>query len=536
MSYVKYVIAIAVLVMAVAIALTPPPESLVDSLAKVLYEEAARSKPVSVSACYVNATWAGPAVVYNASSNEVVVTYYVCPSWNEAYQKARLLAPKAMAMLGIILLALVYWATEAIPIPLTSVVIILLVVIFGILPLKDALAYIASDVNILVLAGLIISVALSKYEVDKYLSLKLLYLLGERADRIVLGMILSTAFISMWIPNTAAAAIMAPVAAGMLSLLGAKKGTSNLAKAMMIGVAFGATIGGIGTPVGTTPVPITISNVERATGIYIGFATWMAWGVPLVLILVLITWQLLIKVYKPEVEVVVGGRELVAQELNKIGGLTGLKRKTLLLFLVAVALWILDPVVGSYIANWTYIASLVIIIMFIAPGIGVLDWDEAASKADWGTLFLVAGGLAIGGGLRVTRISDLISRATASYLQGLNPVAMLIVVGLISGLATVVFCSITATSSAMVPVSIAIARALNLHPLVAAVVSGISSCFAFMFPASTPPNAIAYSYGYFKSSEMTKVGGPLIAISVLVSALFVVAVVPVVMGVPLTLS
>lgn len=459
------------------------------------------------------------------------------------------LTQKSMAMIGVAILALVYWSTECVPIPVTGLTVITLIAIWGLTPevkvvaggvtrvrgpIEVAISYIASDVNILILAGLVIAVALSKYGVDRYLALKLLNAMGERADRIVLGMMVSVAAISMWIPNTAAAAIMVPVAVGMLNLLNAKRGESNLGKAMMIGVAYAASIGGIGTPVGTPPVPITIRNVKETSGIEIGFATWMSWGVPISLVLVVVAWLLLMRIFKPEVESVVGGKEIIEKELSKIGGLVGARRKALTLFLVAVVLWLMDPIMVNYVKGWTYLVSLIIIILFVAPGVGVLDWRDVSREADWGTLFLVAGGLALGDGLRVSGLVDIISRGVADAISGSEPVIVLVIIGLISSFAITIFCSITATSSAMVPVAIGIARALGVHPLVAGVVAGIASCFAFLLPANTPPNAIAYSYGYFKSYEMAKAGAMLILVSVVITLPFALILVPAVMGVGLT--
>lgn len=459
------------------------------------------------------------------------------------------LTQKSMAMIGIAILALVYWSTECVPIPVTGLVVITLIAFWGLTPdvrmvlggvtrvrgpVDVAISYIASDVNILILAGLVIAVALSKYGVDKYLALKMLHAMGERADRIVLGMMLSVAAISMWIPNTAAAAIMVPVAVGMLNLMNAKKGESNLGKAMMIGVAYAASIGGIGTPVGTPPVPITIKNVKDTSGVDIGFASWMAWGVPISLVLVIVAWALLMKVFKPEVELIAGGREIVEKEIAKIGKLEGARRKALALFLVAVVLWLMDPLMSSYIKGWTYLVSLIITILFVAPAIGVLDWRDVSRDVDWGTLFLVAGGLALGDGLRVSGLVDVISSGVAQAISGADPIVVLVIIGLISSFAITLFCSITATSATMVPVAIGIARALGVHPLVAGVVAGIASCFAFLLPANTPPNAIAYSYGYFKSHEMAKAGVLLILASVAITLPFSLLLVPAVMGVGLT--
>lgn len=423
------------------------------------------------------------------------------------------------AMLGITALAIIYWVTECVPIPVTGIIIILLEVVTGIFPLSRGLSYIASDVNMLILAGLVISIALSKYQLDRLLSLKILSYMGENTDRIVLGMMLSTALLSMWIPNTAAAAIMAPVAVGMLELINAEKGKSNIGKMMMIGVAYAATIGGVGTPVGTPPVPITMRNVKEATGYDITFAQWMAWGVPIALVLTLLAWGLLKTFFPPEVKVIPGGRSIVERELSKIGSLDRRQKMTLAIFGVAVILWLMDSFY-PLLPNWTYIASLIIIILYLIPGVGTLSWDEVSREADWGVLFLIAGGLALGGGLRETGLVRMLADFIATGLTGTSPYIVNIIIALVTGFSVTVFCSITATSSAFVPVALAIASSLGIDARFTGIVAGIASCFAFLLPANTPPNAIAYSYGYFKNYEMAKVGVVMTILSSIVIIVF----------------
>lgn len=423
------------------------------------------------------------------------------------------------AMIGITIMALVFWATESIHMAATGLMIILLEVIYGILDLKSALAYIASDVNILILAGLVISIGLAKYNIDKYFSMKLVSLMGEDTSKIILGMMLATALLSMWIPNTAAAAIMAPVAVGMLELIGAKKGESRLGKAMMIGIAYAATIGGIGTPAGTPPVPITMGYLNRFVGYNVSFSQWMLWGVPIAIILTLIAWQLLLMFFRPEVKEIRGGREIVRQELEKLGKLGPAQKKVIFLFGLAAILWLLDAplaVLGIKVENWTYIASIIIILLFVMPVIGSLSWDEVSREADWGVLFLVAGGLALGGGLRATGLLKIMAESVAYLLEGLPDIGVAIAIALITGFSITLFCSITATSSTMVPVAISVAQALGMDARFVGIIAGIASCFAFLLPANTPPNAIAYSFGYFKNYEMLKIGLVLTLISSLV--------------------
>lgn len=441
------------------------------------------------------------------------------------------LSSSAWKMVGVVVVALTLWASEAIPIGLTGVVIILLLIVLGILPFNTAFGFVADKINALILAGEILGVALAVHSVDKYLSLKILRLMGERTDRIVLGMMLATSFISMWIPNTAAATIMASIAVGILKLLNVEKGKSNFGKALMIGIAYAATIGGIGTPVGTPPVPITIGNIERSTGLSIGFTQWMVWGVPMAILLTLVAWFLLLRLYGPEVKTATGSAMIVEEELRKLGGLRGVKLKTLVLFLLIASLWMLDPLASMYFKDWTYIVSLLAIILLLTPGIGVLEWKDVIGNVDWGILLLIAGGLALGEGLKRSGVTELVSVAVSGYLRGYPPIIAIMGIALLAVLFIVVFCSITATSTFAVPLAIALAKGLGVNPTIAAIAAGIASCFAFLLPANTPPNAIAYSYGYFKNYEMVKAGAILILVSMMILTVFVLLYIPLVLGI-----
>jgi sodium-dependent dicarboxylate transporter 2/3/5 len=441
------------------------------------------------------------------------------------------LNPRAWRVLWIAFLAVFYWSTELIPIPLTSVLIILLLVVEGILPFDKAYSYFADKVIALMLAGEVLALSLSRHGVDRYIGVKFLGFMGEKAERVVLGMMLATSTLSMWIPNTAAAAIMAPIGVGMLGLFGEERAARNLGKAMMIGIAYAATIGGLGTPVGTPPNPITISNIEKSTGVVIGFTTWMLWGIPIALILTIIAWFILIAMYKPEVEVVKGGRLTIELEARKIGLLTGRRLQALLLFLVSALLWIIDPIASQLLKDWTYIASLVVITIHILPVVGTVTWDDVSKGVDWGVLFLIAGGLALGAGFRESGLVEFLSSIAMHSLSGYSPIAIVFAISLISSLLVVAFCSITATASLAVPLGIAIARGVGLNPIIGGVAAGIASTFAFILPANTPPNAIAYSYGFFKNYEMAKAGVVLMVISVFIATLFSYFIIPIILGI-----
>jgi len=194
----------------------------------------------------------------------------------------------------------------------------------------------------------------------------------------------------------------------------------------------------------------------------------------------------------------------------------------LLLFLSAAILWLLDSFKFLNLPpNWMYIASVLIILVFLYPKVGVLSWKEVSRNADWGVLFLVAGGLALGGGLKQAGIIEITSKFLAESLRGLDPRVVVGIIALVVSYGVLVFNSVTATSSAFVPVAIGLAMELGMDPRILGMTAGFASCFAFFLPANTPPNAITYSYGYFKNYEMAKAGVLLTLISALVLMFFV---------------
>ncbi len=410
-------------------------------------------------------------------------------------------------MIAIAFTAAALWITEALPISVTALLVILLQIIFGIHSVGEGLAYIATPVNTLLLAGFIIAGALKKYDLDRRIGLSFISFMGEKTDNLILGVMVATAFLSMWISNTASTAIMLPIGIGVLKkAIDDPKGT-NMGKAMVIGIAFTANLGGMGTPVGTPPVPITLGFL-REEGIYISFGGWMIRAIPVILIAIPIIWKLMVTIYKPEVERIKGGTEDIKRELTEMGKLTWKQKHVIILFSIAVIMWLLDPLdaILPLPADWIYIASLLISMMFIFPGIGVLDWQEASDEIGWGVFVLVGGGLALGSGLYQEGVIGIITDHMEVFLADANLLLIVATVAFITAFSITLFSSLTATSSTFVPVSISLATTLAIDPILLAPVAGMAACMAFLLPANTPPNALSYKTGYFKTFEMTKVG------------------------------
>lgn len=425
---------------------------------------------------------------------------------------------EAQIMVAIALIAAVFWVTECIPIPVTALLLILLQGLFRIQPFSEALAYIAHPVNSILLAGFIIAGSLKKYGLDRRIGLKFISVVGNKTTHIILGVMTATAFLSMWISNTAAAAVMIPIGVSVIRKWDEKPAGSNLGKAMVIGIAFAANIGGMGTPLGTPPVPITIAFLDELAGIQISFLDWIIRAIPLVILLIPITWKMVTWMYKPEVERIKGSMNDVKKELAGMGGLNRDQKHVILLFIIAVGLWLLDafgfwlPVPG----NWLYLASLIIALMYVFPGIGVLNWREASKEIDWGILILIGGGLALGSGLEKTGVIGIIAGYMETALVHSSLFVVVAVLAFITAFSITFFSSLTATSSTFVPVAIALAISLGISPLLLALVAGMAACFAFLLPVNTPPNAIAYSTDFFHTLDMAKLGIVLTVICVLI--------------------
>lgn len=427
-------------------------------------------------------------------------------------------SPEAVIMMGIAVLGALFWVTECIPIALTGLVIILLQALYGIQSISEGLAHIATPVNSIVFAGFIMASAFSRYKLDRRVGLMIVSAMGERTDRLLLGIMASTAVLSMWISNSAATAIMLPIALGIMKMTDIHPGSSNFGRAMMLGIAAAANIGGMGTPAGTPACSITIALIARMTGVEIRFLDWFLRAFPVVVLLIPVAWRLLLLVYPAEVDRIRGGAAAVRAELEQMGPLTARQKQVLILFALALLLWTADSF-WNLPSGWLYIASVIIALLFTAPRAGVIPWEEASRDIGWGIFILVGGGLALGSGLNQTGVIAIIAERFSSLFRHSSGIIIVTALALITAMSITFFSSLTATSTTFVPVAVGLGYQLGLDPVMLGMVAGLSSCLAFLLPANTPPNAIAYAMGYFKSSQMLRVGIILTVASVLLLSL-----------------
>jgi sodium-dependent dicarboxylate transporter 2/3/5 len=419
-------------------------------------------------------------------------------------------------MLLVGMAAAVLWMSEAVPLAITSLVVILAVSGLSIMPLQESLSLVFHPVSAIVLAGFCIATALQKYGLDRRLSLGLLVRMGERTDRVILGMMVATALLSTVISNTAATAIMVAVGISILRTAGARPGQSNLGRAMLLGIPFAASIGGMGTPAGTPGNAITIALLRDMTGISLSFVTWTLLALPVIIVLLPMAWRLLIAVYPPEFDRL--DLSECRRVLREMGGFSPGEMRVAAIAALAIVLWGLEPVLRVS-PDWTSLVGLLAVVLLSLPHVGVLKWQDIHEHTGWNVFLLVGGGLAMGTGLLRTGAVTSVAGMVTPLVAGWPGWTLVVSVSVATVLAIVVFCTISGTVTTLVPLAVGLALAAGKGPGALAMVAALSASFAFLLPANSAPNALAYGTGYFRSLEMLRAGIMLIAVSIVVVVL-----------------
>lgn len=446
------------------------------------------------------------------------------------------MTPEGQRVGAVALLMGVWWITEAIPIPATSLAPLALFPLLGIMDGK-ALAVSYGDQNIFLFAGgFFIAMAMQKWGLHERLALNIIVRTGTNPHRLVLGFMAATAFISMWMSNSATAMMMLPIGLAVIGEVAGKvsqdeagkKAAGNFSVCVALGIAYAASIGGVGTLVGTPPNIVLVGAMTKLfpEAPRIGFGQWMLVGVPLVLILTPITWLLLTRVMYP---VSALGKEsdgdaAIRARLSALGPMRRAERVVMLTFCATALAWIFraDLELGSFtIPGWTRllpnakyvndgtVAILFSLLLFIVPsgkerGDKVLDWDWAL-RIPWGVLLLFGGGFALAEGFSTTGLVEWAGDRLA-VLSGFTLLAtVLVLCTAVTFLSEVT--SNTALSTIMLPILAATAtHALGVHPLVLLIPATLSNSLAFMMPVGTPPNAIVFGSGCVTMPQMVRAG------------------------------
>lgn len=456
----------------------------------------------------------------------VFITLYLVPIGN--------LTPPAHRLAAILGLVIVWWITEAIPIPVTAMLGAVLAIFFDIDTAQKVFAPFADKVVFLFIGSFILAEAMSKHRLDRRIAYSILALpgVGNSTQSVLFVFGLIAAILSMWLSNTATTAMLFPIGLGILSSVSQiyeeqHKTTSNpktfrYGTAMMLMAAYASSVGGIGTPVGTPPNLIGIGLISKLVGIKISFFQWMVFAVPMTAVMYVILYFLLVLLHRPEIGRIEGVAELIRAKKTALGRLGPGERNVLIAFLITVLLWVFPGIIAvvwggnSAIARWyetripeagaaVFGASL----LFFMPTNWskrqfTISWAEAV-KIDWGTIILFGGGLSLGALMFSTGLADALGQ-WIFHLTGAKSLWAITATSIGLGILISEVTSNTASANMVIPVMISLARAAGVNPLPPALGACIGASYGFMLPVSTPPNAIVYGSGMVPITKMLRAG------------------------------
>jgi sodium-dependent dicarboxylate transporter 2/3/5 len=423
------------------------------------------------------------------------------------------LSEQASITAGITLLTVIWWVTEPIPIPATSLVPFVLLPLFGIVDHKIVASSLGSHVILLLMGAFMLSKSLEKSGAHQRMAVYMVRLVGaSSATRLVMGFMLASGLLSMWISNTATTLMMLPIALAILTHVENQK----LKVALILGIAYAASVGGIGTPIGTPPNIIFMGIYEEYTGTEFGFFQWMKVGIPVVLI------SLPIMAFWLTRDIKLKGK--IA--LPELGAWRIEEKRTLLIFALTALAWVSrkgpfggwSELLNMPIAGDSTVALAAVVVMFMTSngkGGKILDW-ESAKEIPWGMLLLFAGGIALAKGFVASGLSTLLGEWLTS-LANLPALAMILTICLVVTYLTEIT-SNTATATLLMPILAVAAISAGYDPMLFMIPAAMCASAAFMLPVATAPNAIAYGTGEITIKDMVKEGALLsIIVSVIVT-------------------
>lgn len=426
----------------------------------------------------------------------------------------------------------IWWITEPVGLPVTALLPIALFPLLGVADASAAAAPFAHPLIFLFLGGFLLALAVERWGLHRRLALALLAKTGPRPRGVVAGFLASAAFLSMWISNTASALLLLPIAISVLALTPAEEDGADpgFGAAVVLAIAFGASIGGIGTLIGTPPNALTAAFVEETYGVQIGFARWMAIGVPVIAVALPVTWIVLTRIaFRLRAAAVPGMAEMVAGQRAALGPAPSGERRVAAVFAITATLWVLRPLLEGWqpAVSDTTIAVAAGLALFLAPAGGaeggrLLDWSHA-ERVPWGVLLLFGGGLSLAAAIDRTGLAVWMAGGLGD-IGGWPLAAIILAVTLIVILFSEL-ASNTATAAAFLPVVGALAIGTGHDPVVLTVAAGLAASGGFMLPVATPPNAIVYGSGRVTVPQLARAGGlvdVLFAVLVPLATLFLV--------------
>lgn len=450
------------------------------------------------------------------------------------------LTQEGFMLLGITIWMAVWWIFEVVPIAVTALLPIILFPLFNVLSLGETTARYGHKFVFLYLGGFILAIAIERWNLHKRIALHIIKTIGSKASFLILGFMIATAFLSMWISNTATTVMMLPIAIAITNQIHEQNDTNDkkvnyFSKALMLSIAYSASIGGIATLIGTPPNLVLAGVLESIYDIKIGFFEWMTFGFPVSIVLLFICWKYMTSfAFKLKGINFSDGREQISEMIKKLGVLSYEEKMVGLVFMFAALGWIFRSLIQKVVpaVDDTIIANAAAILLFLIPsksikGKKLLTWEEAV-KIPWGIIILFGGGMALAKGFTETGLANWIANQITVF-EGVSIILFVLIVSMMVNFLTEVTSNL-ATTAMLLPILSPVALSFDMHPFLIMIAVTLSASCAFMLPVATPPNAIVFGSGYLKVSDMAKKGFLMNIISIIIITLAVYFIMPVIFG------
>ena len=415
------------------------------------------------------------------------------------------------AVLALLVAAIVLWITEVIPFSVTALLAMLLIPVMGIESFSNVVRMGFGNPIIAFFIGvLILSSAFTRSGMGNRLSYSVLSIMGTNTKMVILGFLIVGALLSMWVTDMAVAAILMPLGVSILRQAGVKPLESNLGKGLMISCAWGPLFGGIATPSGCGPNPLTISYLKELAGIEVDFITWMSLGTPAALMMIPVGWFLITRMFPPEIERLPIGKEEIRKTLADMGPLSAKEKWTAAIFLATICTWLATPLLTKLTGGAVKIPMQAVALggalMLFLPGIEVLSWKQAQRDVDWGGIILICAGISLGMAVYNTGAARWLAWAFLGPVFQTPHVVRVFLIVLVVSVLHMAFSSNTVTGTIIIPLLIVLAKDLDINPWLVCAPAAFASSLAFILVTETPTNVIPYSAGYFSIRDMATAG------------------------------
>jgi len=452
--------------------------------------------------------------------------------------------PAAMPVAAWQLVALIawmaaWWVLEPVPVAVTALLPVAVLPLLGVSPIDEVAAPYANPLIFLFLGGFLLAEAIQRWSLHRRIAMAVLRLSGLRPDRLVAGFMIATAGLSMWVSNTATAALMVPIGLSVLAMLereGGEGASHHMALTLLLGIALAANIGGMGTLIGTPPNALLAGFMADNYAIQIGFAQWMLVAVPPALLLLALAWWLLTRwIYPVSHDELPGVAQMLREQTADLGRMSPPEQRVAAVFALVALAWVTRPWLETWLALPLSDAGIAVIgalLLFVVPARWrqrqfLMDW-ESALQLPWGVLVLVGGGLSLGTAIESSGLAEAVASGLGAFgtwpLWGM--VAMVVAVVMLMSHMT----SNTATAAAILPLTASLTVSLGASPLLLSVPVAMAASCAFMLPVATPPNAVVFGSGRLSVAEMMRAGALVSVAAILVITLVVFALAMPVLG------